>query len=404
MKKGMGTFNKGCRWLVTKNNNLNIWHNNWPNGGPLRKLIQGSISQEANRLEVKDIMLDVGWDWEKLTFELLDEVKGLICAIPISTSVGGSDKLAWVGSSNGSFDVKSAYGIGMESSNAIAFSASWIWKADLLPKVRMFLWLCARNSIDVKVCLEKRGVVQDEVCPVCCIGVETILHALRDCSHLKHVWNQLGVTASNYYFWHVNLLAWLSLNLRTNDKLHVIGTPWKIVFTLALWSIWKSRNDIIFNGKGRSLKLAMDIVYQAKEYLHCVATPRLEARRVLRRIRWERPKQGWKKLNTDGSCSELHGLVGYGGVVRNDDGQWVVGFNKRIGVTSSFAIELWGIREGLKLCCNLNIHCLEIEMDAKSIVDVLRNVDYVNNIISPILDDCRQLITRFHQVRIKHCF
>ena len=203
------------------------------------------------------------------------------------------------------------------------------------------------------------------------------------------MWNQLGVTASNYYFWHVNFLDWLSLNVRTNDKLHVIGTPWKIVFTLALWSIWKSRNDIVFNGKGWSLKLAMDIVYQAKEYLHCVATPRLEARRVLRRIRWERPKQGWKKLNTDGSCSELHDLVSYGGVVRNDDGQWVVGFSKRIGVTSSFAIELWGIREGLKLCCNLNIHCLEIEMDAKSIVDVLRNVDYVNNIISPILDDCR---------------
>ena len=28
MKKGMDTFNKGCRWLVTKNNTLNIWHNN----------------------------------------------------------------------------------------------------------------------------------------------------------------------------------------------------------------------------------------------------------------------------------------------------------------------------------------------------------------------------------------
>ena len=68
MKKGVDTFNKGSRWLVTKNSNLNIWHNNWTNGGPLRKLIQGPISQETNALEVKDFMLDVGWDWEKLTF------------------------------------------------------------------------------------------------------------------------------------------------------------------------------------------------------------------------------------------------------------------------------------------------------------------------------------------------
>ena len=43
-------------------------------------------------------------------------------------------------------------------------------------------------------------------------------------------------------------------------------------------------------------------------------------------------------------------------------------------------------------------------MDAKSIVEVLQNVDYVNNALSPIIDDCRQLITRFHHVCIKHCF
>ena len=65
---------------------------------------------------------------------------------------------------------------------------------------------------------------------------------------------------------------------------------------------------------------------------------------------------------------------------------------------------MWGLRESLKLCCNLNIHCHEIELDAKSIVDVLGNLSYVKNIISPILDDCRQLITQFHQVLIKHCF
>ena len=33
-----------CGWLVTKNSTMNIWHSNWTNGGPLRKLIQGPIS------------------------------------------------------------------------------------------------------------------------------------------------------------------------------------------------------------------------------------------------------------------------------------------------------------------------------------------------------------------------
>lgn len=89
----------------------------------------------------------------------------------------------------------------------------------------------------------------------------------------------------------------------------------------------------------------------------------------------------------------LHGLAGCGGVVMNDNGQWLAGFSKWIGVNGSFAAELWGFRKGLKFCCNLNIQCFEIELDAKSVVDVLGNLSYVNNIISPILDDCKQLIT-----------
>ena len=93
--------------------------------------------------------------------------------------------------------------------------------------------------------------------------------------------------------------------------------------------------------------MVVDIVYQAKEYLHCVATPRLGNRRITRYIRWERLEQGWKKLNTDGACIGLYELASCGGLVRSADGQWVAGFNKRIGVTSSFAAELWGLREGL---------------------------------------------------------
>ena len=85
-------------------------------------------------------------------------------------------------------------------------------------------------------------------------------------------------------------------------------------------------------------------------------------------------------------------------------GQWVNGFSKRIGLINSFEADLWGLREGLLLCCNLNISHLEIELDAKAVVEVLGRLSYVNNIISPILDDCRLLVSRFQQVRIKHCF
>ena len=80
---------------------------------------------------------------------------------------------------------------------------------------------------------------------------------------------------------------------------------------------------------------------------------------------------------------------------------WV---SKNIGITNSFVAELWGLRDGLLLCSNLNIPSLIVEIDAKSIVEIFCKTGYVNDVISPILDDCKMLITKFQQVQFNHCF
>ncbi|KAL0002947.1 hypothetical protein SO802_016728 [Lithocarpus litseifolius] len=107
---------------------------------------------------------------------------------------------------------------------------------------------------------------------------------------------------------------------------------------------------------------------------------------------------GWKKLNTDGSVLGSFGQAGCGGVVRDEQGNWIAGFTRHIGTTNCFAAELWGLRDGLSLCLSLNIPCLVVEVDTKAIVDVLRNYNYDNIIISPIMDDCRQLVSCFQQI------
>ena len=59
----------------------------------LRELIHGPITQEASLLEVKDIMLDTGWDWGKIPFKIPLEVKRMIQAIPMTIMSRGFDKL-----------------------------------------------------------------------------------------------------------------------------------------------------------------------------------------------------------------------------------------------------------------------------------------------------------------------
>ena len=138
--------------------------------------------------------------------------------------------------------------------------------------------------------------------------------------------------------------------------------------------------------------------------MFCVASPRNQVCKISKRIKWEKPPAGWKKLNTDGSVLGSMERAGCGGVVRDEHGSRVVGFTRHVGATNSFTADLWGLRDGFVLCSSLNISYLTIEIDAKVIVDVLQNSEYVNHIVSPILDDCRNLMTRFQQVQVKHCY
>ena len=124
----------------------------------------------------------------------------------------------------------------------------------------------------------------------------------------------------------------------------------------------------------------------------------------MRSFCWEKPLEGWLKLNIDGSAEGGSGLACCDGVIKDANGHWIKGFSRKIGATNSFAVELWGLREGLLLCRSLNIASLVIELDAESIVKALNNPSYANNVISPILDDCRLLVSLMHQIRIKHCF
>ncbi|KAL0007753.1 hypothetical protein SO802_009255 [Lithocarpus litseifolius] len=404
IKKGMETFSKGSRWMVGRESNLKVWHSNWTSKGSLKNMIQGPLTWEANQLEIRDFLVDTSWDWSKIPFGLPLEIKQVIQATPISLIGRGKDVLAWSESPQGKFDLKSAYKFAKGFDAKSKLESKWIWKADTLPRKKSFLWQCAHNSIRVKAYFARRGVVEEVNCPICQEEVDTVLHALRDYSRVRLVWRKLGVKVGDWVFWESNLQTWINYNGIQNKVVTPANMPWKVVFPFAVWLIWKSRNHSMFRGKNMSSNFAADILKQVTEYVHCAASPRALTHKSIQQIRWERPLGGWKKQNTDGSVIESSSMASYGVVVRDEEGIWIAGFTRRIGVTTSFEAELWGLRDGLMFCSNLNISSLVVELDAKAIVDVLLNANYVNNVISPFLDDCRLLMTLFSRLQVNHCY
>ena len=111
----------------------------------------------------------------------------LIQATPIAMTSKGCDKIAWADSPQGIFSLRNAYRIAMGHEESSTFSASWICKANTLPRIKTFLWMCAYNSIKVRSCLIRRGVCEEAVCPICQEAEESILHALPDYPWAKAV-------------------------------------------------------------------------------------------------------------------------------------------------------------------------------------------------------------------------
>jgi hypothetical protein len=116
-----------------------------------------------------------------------------------------------------------------------------VWQLDVPPRLHVFLWLLANDKLLTRNNLTKRRHVDDLTC-LSCSDSETCRHLFFDCFVAKLVWSgisdllnvSVGSDFESVAHW------WLS-----NKKNTVIN----VVCTATLWSIWKLRNAMCFQGK-----------------------------------------------------------------------------------------------------------------------------------------------------------
>ena len=283
--------------------------------------------------------------------------------------------MVWASSPSGEFEQKNAYGIARgDCEHSTAFKGNWIWKMDSMSKIKMFIWKCFLLSIPVGEVLQERGIIQDAQCRVCKNKKESILHALRDCTFAKLTWEKLGISNSGRGFSSGNLGDWLEKNTSIN-AFKFASIPWHILFPFAVWKLWMHRNGLAFKEKRPNPKLYSSVIHAAQECMCCVSKADRRVIKTLIQVRWTRPCDGWYKLNLDGSAMGNPGRASGGGLIRDFKGRCIKGFTCNIGISSSVEAEVWALRDGLSLCISLNLMVLEIEVDAKVVLEWTRQMN-----------------------------
>ena len=121
------------------------------------------------------------------------------------------------------------------------------------------------------------------------------------------------------------------------------------------------------------------------EYFAIVPNEPNKPSRVQVQVKWNKPLTGQVKLNTDGTIHGNQSKVGGGGVLRSCSGDWIGGFARKMGSTSSTMAELWALKDRLTMAKHMGIENICIEMDAEFIVQLVSTPSMVNLMLEPLL-------------------
>ncbi|XP_028120402.1 uncharacterized protein LOC114317817 [Camellia sinensis] len=111
--------------------------------------------------------------------------------------------------------------------------------------------------------------------------------------------------------------------------------------------------------------------------------------------------QGKLKLNTDGCSRGDPGQSHYGGLLRDEVGSWVWGFQGYLGHCTSLEVEIWGIYRGLTIIMQKGMSNITIERDFQAAMDLIRDGAASSSPFRAIVEDANFFLNRC-QCSIQH--
>ena len=182
---------------------------------------------------------------------------------------------------------------------------------------------------------------------------------------------------------------------------HIAAAPKNMTLCATLWWVWRTRNDEVMANKVSSVdRIARDISYEVEVF--CMDPLQVaNLSRIPRWVRWEWPIDGVVKLNVDGCSKGNPGLAGFGGLVCNDHGRWVFGFEGLLRFADNLLPELVAICTRLKLAWEHGYRVISCESDSTEVLQLIQHAEE-SHLYGTIIAEIRDWLQRDWTVSISH--
>jgi len=183
---------------------------------------------------------------------------------------------------------------------------------------------------------------------------------------------------------------------------------------ILLWSLWKSRNALIFKNETPS---PMATLLRAKrswaEWTLRKSSPTLplstpsssqqhQHPHSTHFIRWSAPSGGFIKLNFDGSKSPAGAAAGF--VIRNWQGGFIMAGTRFLEQATVIVAEATAMRDGIRAALNAGYRKILVEGDNQIVIKAIQNQIHTPWRIASLMQDIRNMIISCECISFTHIY
>ncbi|KAK8613114.1 hypothetical protein V6N13_104435 [Hibiscus sabdariffa] len=225
-------------------------------------------------------------------------------------------------------------------------------------------------------------------CPLCGVGLEDVLHVLRDCPDSFAALRKAGFAASLLSADWATSVDWLGFAASS------LSLSSFALFLSILWGLWRRRNTWVHERSLYPLHLVVeDAVSLCHDYASASAPSQVPPAAADPPPRWRPPPAGSVKVNVDGAFLPSARLGAIGVIARNSSGAVLGGFAKPVPVHGrASTVEVSALSAGLEFAIANDWPSALVEFDAVVLVNKLRRPTVDLSLLGDLLAPTRALL------------
>ncbi|KAM0828739.1 hypothetical protein ACQ4PT_067324 [Festuca glaucescens] len=236
-----------------------LWHDAWTPLGPLSVALPAAFSHCLRPLATIADALESGAVGVPLVHRVTAAASGEMefvhaCLSRVSLTTSPNVRTVALGPS-ANFSTGCVYR-SLHSSGCIVPGQGVNWDCFAPLKVRVFFWIMRLHKTRTRALLHRLGCVPSPDCPFCSSQPEDISHLFVGCPHLRPLWSIVSPSGRPHADADVPAL----LDALSEDLPPMHRKARNTVVLALLWSIWKSRDRMVFDADLMSTPRVLDML------------------------------------------------------------------------------------------------------------------------------------------------